>query len=88
MSVCVRKLYSPFMKGTNLINVEGNASVYQVNPVSRTTGDGRAEFLRSWGPGFDQYIYEPLSGIFLGTSPAPYLANDLHLGVSSNSSKL
>ena len=33
--------------------VEGNASVYQVNPVSRITGEGRAEFLRTWGPGFD-----------------------------------
>ena len=34
--------------------VEGNASVYQVYPVSRTTGEGRAEFLRTWRPGFDQ----------------------------------
>ena len=34
--------------------VEGNASVYQVNPVSRITGEGRAELLRTWGPGFDQ----------------------------------
>ena len=34
--------------------VEGNASVYQVYPVSRITGEGRAEFLRAWGPGFEQ----------------------------------
>ena len=35
--------------------MEGNASVYQVNPVSRITGEGRAEFLRTWGgAGFDQ----------------------------------
>ena len=34
--------------------VDGNASVYQVNPVSRITGEGRAEFLRTWRPGFDQ----------------------------------
>ena len=27
--------------------VEGNASVYQVYPVSRITGEGRAEFLRA-----------------------------------------
>ena len=27
----------------NLTAVEGNASVYQVNPVSRITGEGRAE---------------------------------------------
>ena len=41
----------------NMTAVEGNASVYyQVNPVSRITGEGRAEFLRTWGPDFDQYI--------------------------------
>ena len=34
--------------------MEGTASVYQVTPVSRITGVGRAEFLRTWGPGFDQ----------------------------------
>ena len=35
--------------------MEGNASVYRVNPVSRIiTGDGRAEFSRAWGPGFEQ----------------------------------
>ena len=34
--------------------MEGNASVYQVNTVSRITGEGRAEFLRTWGPDFDQ----------------------------------
>ena len=34
--------------------MEGNASVYQVNPVCRITGEGRAEFLRTWGPDFDQ----------------------------------
>ena len=43
-----------FLGGKNLTAVEGNASVYQVNPVSRITGEGRAEFLRTWGPGFDQ----------------------------------
>ena len=34
--------------------MEGNASVYPVNPASRITGEGRAEYLRMWGPGFDQ----------------------------------
>ena len=34
--------------------VKGNAPVYQVNPVSRITGEGRAEFSRTWGPDFDQ----------------------------------
>ena len=33
-----------FCGGQNLTAVEGNASVYQVNPVSRITGEGRAEF--------------------------------------------
>ena len=30
--------------GNNLTAVEGNASLYQVNSVSRITGEGRAEF--------------------------------------------
>ena len=34
--------------------MEGNASVYQVNPVSRITGEGKAEFSRTWRPGFEQ----------------------------------
>ena len=35
--------------------MKGNAPVYQVNTVvSRITGEGRAEFLRTWGPDFDQ----------------------------------
>ena len=34
--------------------MEGNASVYKVNSVSRITGEGRAEFLRTWRPDFDQ----------------------------------
>ena len=34
--------------------MEGNASVYQVYPVSRITGEGRAETSRAWGPGFEQ----------------------------------
>ena len=29
-------------------------SVYQVNPVSRISGEGRAKFSRTWGPDFDQ----------------------------------
>ena len=32
-----------------MTDVEGNASVYQVYPVSRIAGEGRAEFLRAWG---------------------------------------
>ena len=34
--------------------MEGNAPVYQVNPVSRITGEGRAGFLKPWEPGLDQ----------------------------------
>ena len=34
--------------------VEGNASLYQVNPVSRISGEGGAELLKTWGAGFDQ----------------------------------
>ena len=34
--------------------MEGKASVYQVYPVSRITVEGREEFLRAWGPGFEQ----------------------------------
>ena len=30
--------------------MEGNASVFQVNYVGRITGEGRAEYLRAWGP--------------------------------------
>ena len=38
------------MVDKNLTSVEGNASVCQVYPVSRVAGEGRAEFLRAWGP--------------------------------------
>ena len=34
--------------------MEGNASVYQVNPESRISYEGRAELLRTWGADFDQ----------------------------------
>ena len=34
--------------------MEENASVYHVNPVSRISGGGRAEFLRTLGPDFNQ----------------------------------
>ena len=34
--------------------MEGNALVYQGNPVSRISGEGRAEVLRTWGPGLEQ----------------------------------
>ena len=43
-----------FFGGQNLTAVEGNASVYQVNPVSPISGEGRAEFLRTWGPDSDR----------------------------------
>ena len=34
--------------------MEGNASGYQVHPANRLAGEGRAEFLRAWGPGLEQ----------------------------------
>ena len=43
-----------FGGGQNLTAVERNASVYQVNPVSRITGKGRAKVLTTWGPDIDQ----------------------------------
>ena len=49
-----------FCEGQNRTAVKGNSSVYQkksiheVNPVSRITGNGRAEFSRTCGPGSDQ----------------------------------
>ena len=32
--------------------VQGNASVFQVYPVSRTTSEERAECSKGWGTGF------------------------------------
>ena len=43
-----------FLGGQKLTAVEENGSVYQVNAVSRITGEGRAEFQRARGPDFDQ----------------------------------
>ena len=34
--------------------MEGDASVYQEYSVSPISGERRAEFLRAWGPGFEQ----------------------------------
>ena len=47
-------LKTRFWGGQHLTAVKGIASVYQGYPVSRITGEGRAEFLRAWGPGFEQ----------------------------------
>ena len=41
----------------NLTAVEENASVFQVNTVSRINIEGRAEFLRTWDLIFDQKEY-------------------------------
>ena len=54
VSLCAETIKPVFEGDKNLTAVEGNASVYQSNPVSRITGEGRAEFLGTWGPGFDQ----------------------------------
>ena len=56
-SLCAETL-KPVSEGDNiyLTAVEGNASVYQVNPVGRITGEGGAECLRTWAPRFDQDV--------------------------------
>ena len=46
-----------FRGGQNVTAVVGNASIYQVNAVSlenTVTGEGRADFLRAWGPFFSK----------------------------------
>ena len=43
-----------FRGGKNLTALEGNASVSQVNALSRLSGEGMAAFSRRWGHGFDQ----------------------------------
>ena len=45
------KYKTRFLAGQNLTGVEGNASVYQVYPVSRTTDERRADILRRGGRG-------------------------------------
>ena len=59
VSLCAETI-KPVSEGDkNLTAVEGNASVYpQVYPVSRVTGEGRAECLRAWGHGFYYIVHE------------------------------
>ena len=40
------KFKTCFRAGNSLTDVEGNASVHQVNIVCRTTGEGRAKFFQ------------------------------------------
>ena len=40
--------------GQKMKIVEGNASVCQEHPECRITGEGRAEVLRAWEPGYKQ----------------------------------
>ena len=44
-SLCAETI-EPVSEGQNLTAVEGNASVYQVNPVSRISGEGRYDTKR------------------------------------------
>ena len=53
VSLCAETIKPVFEGNKILTAVEGNASLYQVNPASRIAGEGRADF-RTWGPGFDQ----------------------------------
>ena len=50
VSLCTETIEKPVFEGDeNLTAVEGNASDYQMYPVSRITGEGGAEFFRAWG---------------------------------------
>ena len=61
-SLCAETL-KPVLEGSPTKSnscVEGNASVYQVYPISRITGEGRAEFLRAckrYFPSFSFCVY-------------------------------
>ena len=54
VNLCAETIKPVLLGGQNLTAVEGNASVYEVYPVSRITGEERAEFLRALGHGFEQ----------------------------------
>ena len=47
VSLCAETIKHVFDGDLNLTAVEGNASVYQVHPVSRIAGERRAEFFRA-----------------------------------------
>ena len=54
VSLCAETIKPVFEGGKNLTAVGGNASVYQVYPVSSIPGEGSADFSRAWGPEFEQ----------------------------------
>ena len=54
VSLCAETIKLVFEGGQNVTAVQRKASVYQVNPVSRITGERRVEVSRSWGPGFEE----------------------------------
>ena len=64
--------------------MKGNASVYQVNLVSRITGEGRAEFSRTWRPGFDQKGAEVGGGERGGTGGAAQFVRGNYQGDKSD----
>ena len=65
VSLCTETI-KPVFEGDKIYMtaaVGGNASVCQVYPVSRITGEGRAEVLRAWRPGFERSQSNLLCGM-------------------------
>ena len=55
VSLCAETIKKKRYEGEqHLTAVKGNASVYQVCPVSRISGEGRAQISRAWGTGVDE----------------------------------
>ena len=50
---CVRKLHNPFLRATKCDSCGRKCINYQANLVIRIPVEGRAEFVRTWGPNFD-----------------------------------
>ena len=55
VSLCAETI-KPVIEGENLTAVEGNASVYQVYAVSRTTTEERTDCSKGWGGGWGSGI--------------------------------
>ena len=53
VSLCA-ETKNPCLRGTKSDSCGRKCISYQVYPVTRITSEGRAEFLRAWGPGFEQ----------------------------------
>ena len=51
-----------------------------MNPVSRITSEGRAEFLRTWGPGFDKEkgVYNVLAILIVPLNATTFYVENAH----------